>query len=303
MIRTKRLTPALLNAWLVDQSVPNSHPTYRLRVRKEDRGAFAAIKEEAIAYFDEAFDDARGRLRQGFEDDLSPFNDPNTDPAANYPALLHTGTLQGYLGESLAVLAVEHWGAVGHEDWCVPAVLFRFHYQEFQHLDTINARLLAGEIFQPDAVAERRPGRTGDDALAFRIDPTGIITDVLTLEAKCLARNYPSKIKEAHEKLASAGTRPPGVMELVHILDEYETPAAHLWQRALLDLWKDGYKSAHRYDAVSYACGRVPAQPGRIAWMPSGQPHPAYTVRRRLDGIEFQFADLASVISSVYRVK
>lgn len=38
------------------------------------------------------------------------FSDPAPKPATNYPALLHRVTLQDYLGETLAVLAVEHWG-------------------------------------------------------------------------------------------------------------------------------------------------------------------------------------------------
>jgi hypothetical protein len=88
-----------------------------------------------MAYVDEAFEDARRRIRRGFEDDLSPFNNPAADPAENYPALLHRVTLQGYLGETLAILTVEHWGAHGHTDWVVPAFLFRFHDQEFQHLE------------------------------------------------------------------------------------------------------------------------------------------------------------------------
>jgi hypothetical protein len=133
--------------------------------------------------------DTRQRIRRGFEDDLSPFNDPAADPAANYPALLHRVTLQGYLGETLAILAVEHWGAHGHTDWVVPAFLFRFHDQEFQHLEAINERLLTGEAYDPDRIAERRPGRTGDDGLAFRMNADNIISDVLTLEAKCLAKN------------------------------------------------------------------------------------------------------------------
>jgi hypothetical protein len=53
--------------------------------------------------------------------------------------------LQGYAGETLAVLAVEHWGAHGHMDWIVPAFLFRLHDQEFQHPEAINERLPAGE--------------------------------------------------------------------------------------------------------------------------------------------------------------
>jgi hypothetical protein len=203
MIRFRRLTPALLDAWLVQHALPNPHARYRLRVWRESRSELTALRAELIAYFDEAFDDARRRIRAGFADDLSPFNDPARDPAANYPALLHRVTLQGYLGETLAGLAVEHWGAHGHIDWVVPAFLFRLHDQEFQHLESINERLLAGETYDPDNIAEQRPGRTGDDALAFRIDDQGVITDVLTLEAKCLAQNRSEKIKEAHAKLAA----------------------------------------------------------------------------------------------------
>ena len=163
MIRFRRLTPALLNAWLVNQQLASTHARYRLRVWRENRVALAAIRAEMLAYLDEAFEDARLRIRRGFEDDLSPFSDPAHDPAANYPALLHRVTLQGYLGETLAVIAVEHWGAHGHTDWIVPAFLFRLHDQEFQHLEAINERLRAGEPYDPDQAAQQRPGRTGDD--------------------------------------------------------------------------------------------------------------------------------------------
>ena len=106
MIRFRRLTVGLLDAWLVDQRLANGHPRYRLRVWRENRDALAAIRGELISYIDEAFDDARRRIRRGFEDDLSPFNDKASDPAANYPAILHRVTLQGYFGETLGVIAV-----------------------------------------------------------------------------------------------------------------------------------------------------------------------------------------------------
>jgi hypothetical protein len=238
-----------------------------------------------MAYVDEAFEDARRRIRRGFEDDLSPFNNPAADPAENYPALLHRVTLQGYLGETLAILTVEHWGAHGHTDWVVPAFLFRFHDQEFQHLEAINERLLTGEAYDPDRIAERRPGRTGDDGLAFRMNADNIITDVLTLEAKCLAQNSNAKIQEAHEKLAAGGLRPSGVRELINLLEEYDTTDALAWQEALLKLWRNGYRRAVRHDAVGYACGRIPGRAGRVAWMPGDAPHPAYTASRKLEGI------------------
>jgi hypothetical protein len=301
MIRFIRLTPHLLAAWLEHQPVANAHPRYRLRVWRENRAALEAIRTELIAYVDEALADARRRIRRGFEDDLSPFNDPVVDPAANYPALLHRITLHGYLGETLAVLAVEHWGAHDHTDWVVPAFLFRLHDQEFQHLEAINERLLAGQAYDPDRVAERRPGRTGDDGLAFRINGENTITDVLTLESKCLAQNNNAKIEEAHEKLAAGGLRPSGVRELINLLEEYDTPEAQAWQEALLKLWRGGYGVAMRYDGVGYACGRVPAQAGRVAWMPVHAPHPAYTAPRRLEGMEFQFEDLTTVVDTLYR--
>ncbi|MGO9237904.1 MAG: hypothetical protein ACLP4V_28875 [Methylocella sp.] len=302
MIRFLRLTPALLAGWLVDQGLPNVRGRYRLRVWRENRVGLAALQAELIAYFDEAFDDARRRIRAGFEDDLSPFNDPAHDPAANYPAPLHHVTLRGYLGETLAVLAVEHWGAHGHNDWMVPAFLFRFHDQEFQHLESINERLRAGQLYDPDAVAALRPGRTGDDALAFRINDDAIITDVMTLEAKCLAQNSPDKIREAHEKLAAGGSLPSGVRELINLLKEYNTPEAKIWQQALLQLWRDGYRSVVRSDGVAYTCGRIPSRPeGRVAWLPTGTPHPAYTANRDLEGMEFQFADLSTIVDVLYR--
>lgn len=302
MIRFFRLTPQLLDAWLINQGLPNLHGRYRLRVWREDRDGLAALRAELVAYFDEALDDARRRIRGGFEDDLSPFDDPAHDPAANYPALLHRVTLQGYLGETLGVLAVEHWGAHGQADWAVPAFLFRFHDQEFQHLELINERLLEGQLYDPDVEAEKRPGRTGDDALAFRISEEGVITDILTLEAKCVTQNRPKKIGEAHQKLTAVGQRPSGVRELINLLSNYNTLEAEAWRQALLDLWRTGYQAVRRHDAVSYACGRIPARrAGRIAWMPADAPHPDYTVNRNLEGMEFQFEDLNTIIDVLYR--
>jgi hypothetical protein len=89
MIRLRRLTAGLLDAWLIDQQLANGHPRYRLRLWRDAANALPALREELRAYIDEAFDDARRRLRTGFEDALSPFNDPALDPAANFPAALN----------------------------------------------------------------------------------------------------------------------------------------------------------------------------------------------------------------------
>jgi hypothetical protein len=301
MIRFRRLTPALLNAWLVNQRLVSTHLSYRLRVWRENRAALNAIREEMVAYLEEAFEDARKRIRRGFEDDLSPFSHPATDPAANYPALLHHVTLQGYLGVTLVVLAVEHWGAHGHNDWIVPAFLFRLHDQEFQHLESINERLRAGEIYDPDRIAERRPGRTGDDGLAFRINAQNDVTDVLALEAKCLTTNNNAKIREAHEKLAAGRSLPSGVRELINLLEEYDTEEAKRFQEALLKLWRGGYRTAARHDGVGYTCGRIPVQADRVSWMAADAPHAAYTAARRLEAMEFQFEDLNTIVNTLYR--
>jgi hypothetical protein len=300
MIRVRRLTLQLLEAWLVDQRLPGNHARYRLRLWRDELAALPAVRNEMRAYIDEAFDDARRRLRSGFEDPLSPFNVPQPDPAANYPAALHRVTLQGYFGETLAVLAVEHWGTAGHRDWQVPAFLFRAHEQEFQHLDEINQQLAAGQAHDRDAPNQQRPGRTGDDALAFRRNAQSEITDVLALEAKCLGQNSNTKIDEAHGKLARGLPRPSGVRELVTILNDYDTPEANSWQQSLIEFYQRGYQTATRYDGVAYATGHIPARGGRQAWLPS-QPHASYTAGRHLEGIEFQFAELDRVIDDLYR--
>ena len=300
MIRVRRLTRGLLDAWLVDQHLPDADCRYRLRLWRESPDEFPALRHELRAYIGEALDDARLRLRHGLEDSLSPFTDQPLDPATNYPAVLNRVTLQGYFGETLGVIAVEHWGAAEHEDWLVPALLFRFHYQEFQHLEQINQRIRDGEPHNPDAPEELRPGRTGDDALAFRRNRDGLITDVLTIEAKCLTQNNTGSIRKAHIKLASAGPLPSGIRELIELSSEYDTPEALSWQEVLVKFRADGYRQAGRYDGVAYATAHIPATTGRQAWLPA-EPHEAYTAGRHLDGMEFQFQDIEQLINSLYR--
>jgi hypothetical protein len=124
---------------------------------------------------------------------------------------------------------------------------------------------------------------------------------VLTLEAKCLSDNRPAKIQEAHEKLAAGGSRPSGIRELINILADYDTEQAQRCQQSLLQLWQSGYRTVLRHDGVGYVCGSIPAQPRRVAWLPVNAPHPAYNIFRNLEGMEFQFGDLATVINTLYR--
>jgi hypothetical protein len=302
MIRFRRLTLQPLNAWLVPQPVTGAHRKYQLRVWREVNANFGVLRDELIAYAQEALDDARIRIRKGFEDNLSPFANTVDDPAAHYPSMLNRITLQGYLGETLAGLAIEHFGAFGETDWQVPAFLFRFHDQEFQHLDLINERFLMNEPHDPDTQAEMRPGRTGDDALAFRVDSEGKISHILALEAKCLITSNTEVIGEAHAKLAAGTRRPSGIRELITLLSDYETVEAQEWVRRLLEFYRDGFRTAKRHDGLAYTVGHFPVKSKtRLSWLSADAPHESYNVDRHLDAMEFQISELRHLVETLYR--
>jgi hypothetical protein len=301
MIRFRRINRAELQAWLVEQTRERGNGSYHLRVWREDALRLDAVRAELLAYFQETLDDARRRLRTGFEDELSPFTDPQLDPTANYPAALHRVTLQGYLGETFAALAVEHWDIHGRGDWSVPALLFRFHEVEFQHLERINQRLRDGQLHMPDAEGEQRPGRTGDDAIAFVKDNANNITHVLTLEAKCISRHRVDTLNEAHQKLNEGPSVPDSIRELVELLNQYDTPEAQMWQEALVKYRASGGRNATRYDAVVYVCGQRPSQGGRVSWMSSTAANAAYTLTRALVGLEYHVENLAGLVETIYR--
>jgi hypothetical protein len=254
-----------------------------------------------VAYFQEALDDARRRLRRGFEDTLSPFGDPALDPAANYPQMLNRTTLLGYLGETFAALAAEHSNVHDRNDWRVPALLFRFHDVEFQHLERINQRLRAGEAYDPDAAAQRRPGRTGDDAVAFVKNAANVITHVLTFEAKCLSNHQAQKLTDAHGKLSSGPSVPDSVRELIELLNSYTSVEAQQWQESLIKYRASSGANVVRYDAVVYVCGRRPRVNGRTSWMSPTAVNPAYTLNRELAGLEYHVEDLDGLVDLVYR--
>jgi len=83
MIRFRRLTLGPLNAWLSRQTLPASVGRYELRGWKEVGAHFGLLRDELVAYAQEALDDARLRIRKGFEDSLSPFSGAVDDPAAH----------------------------------------------------------------------------------------------------------------------------------------------------------------------------------------------------------------------------
>lgn len=303
MLRSRRINLTTLKNWLVEQPRRAKNGKYHLRVWREDISRHDVVRRELVVYFQDALEDARARLRRGFEDHLSPFQDAALDPAANYPSVLHQFTLQGYLGETFGALAVEHWDIHGRTDWQVPALLFRFHDVEFQHLERINQQLRAGEPYVPDSTGERRPGRTGDDAIAFVRDTSNSITHVLTIEAKCLANHRADTLNEAHRKLNEGPSVPDSIRELVELLNHYENPEAQKWQEALIKFRASGGRSVQRYDAVVYVCGDRPRQSGRTCWMSTGAVNVHYTVSRELVGLEYQIEDLDRLLETVYRTE
>lgn len=198
---------------------------------------FQDVELDIVEYFSEAHDDARARIRAAFEDDLSSFGGVGEDIANAYPRVAHMNTLMGYFGETLGALIVEHYGAHGFSDWQVPVLLFRFHEVEIEHIDDIIQRQAEGVSVDFDAPQEVRPGRTGDDGLAFRLDENHIITDVLRIEAKCLLNHSAAKIADAHHKLSNAPIRPQGIRQLLEIFREYRhVPGADKWISALMTL-------------------------------------------------------------------
>lgn len=300
MIRSKKINLSQLHAWLQEQQLPAStNAKYLLRLRYADHATFPAIKQGLQSYINEAHEDARERLRSSLADDLSPFRGTPQDPAENYPEALHMITLKGYFGEIMAGLQVEHLGAHGKTGWCIPAYLFRHHDVELQHLEEINQKLKDKENYDPDALANRRPGRTGDDVLAFIMNDNGQISDVLVLEAKCVNPHNAATLGGAHAQVSKTRTPPVDILRLMEILKNHDTKKAKAWQLALTNYYRADHKSAKRYNGVSYICANAPKN--MISWMQHDKPHQQYKATRGLMGIEVHMPEMERVVKALYR--
>src|SRR3546814_4040663 len=98
------------------------------------------------------------------------------------------------------------------------------------------------------------------------------------------------------------GNRPSGVRELINLLTEYHTPEAEAWQQALLQFYRDGFRTAAPHDGLAYAVGNSPKVPAeRIAWFRREDPHPDYTTQRNLEPMEHQFENLDDAVDVLYR--
>lgn len=279
--------------WLTIGVRRSTNGKYEHLLAKENSGTRAAILPRLRLLVAEAHEDARRRLQRLATGSLDPLADTGgRDPAQGYPELLHIQTLKGYFGEILAGVVAENLQPFGMDDWVVPAHLFRYHLVEFQQLAMMD------QTGQPAAL---RPGRTGDDCLAFRCRE-GRIVGTLFCEAKCTADHDPGMIGDAHGKSSLPNLLPVDLLQLIEVLEESPYVAAARWVGALRRLHLEGTSSGgyERLDHVTYVCGRAPVQEGRECWISEEKPHDKYTAGRRLHVAEIQLGDVERLITDVY---
>lgn len=51
---------------------------------------------------------------------------------------------------------------------------------------------------------------------------------------------------------------------------------------------------------ISYICGVSPIRNGLTAWLPTDNPHEAYTAQRKLEAVEIHLPDVVNLIREVY---
>jgi hypothetical protein len=245
---------------------------------------------EPLRHFvEEAHEDARRHLRSFSEISLDPLREASErDWADDYPALLHLGTLKGYLGEVLAGIICEYFAPLGEDNWRVPAYLFRFHNVAIQQMIRIQ---------QTDQEATPIPGRTGNDCLAFLRNEQGQITCILFCEAKCTADHRSGMIRDAHEQLSDETLVPVSMPQVIEVLRARGGPEAERWAEALLEGYL-GSSECERFDLVAYVCGQPPVM--RSSWIPADEPHSGYSGGRPLEAVEIHVDDVESLIEEVY---
>ncbi|MFN7285829.1 MAG: DEAD/DEAH box helicase [Dolichospermum sp.] len=281
-----------ISNWLSNSVTESQDKRYTHRLLKEDKSQRDVILDELISIVQKAHEDARFRLRKLAGNSLSPFSDfPETDPCKGYPESLNIITLQGYFGEIFAGIIAENFEHFGYDDWEIPVFLFRFHLTEFQHLEELN---------QTGEIAKQRPGRTGDDCLAFRRNNEGLIIASLVCEAKCTTNHYQKTISEAHEKARTANVKPVDILQLIDILLDYnDDNFSSEWVDSLRLLQsKDDTKNYERCDLVSYICGKHPVR--SATWISADIPNEEYTANRKLEAVEIHLHDIENLINTVY---
>ncbi len=286
-----------ISTWLTIELQRSNDGKYEHVLGREDSDERTDIIPVLREVISSAHEDARSRLRALAGPSLDPLGTTDArDPADGYPKTLHMQTRKGYFGEVMAGLVAENLGAFGHDDWEVPAYLFRFHLVEFQQLDYMD---------QTGEEAELRPGRTGDDCLAFRRDAEGDIVAALVCEAKCTKGHKSALIDDAHEKSSLPNLLPVDLLRLIEILSDAKGKVAKRWVRALRKLYHRGPNPGtgyERLDQVTYVCGDRPKTKGQARWIPANKPHAKYTAGRRLQVAEIQLNDVEELIEEAYDI-
>jgi hypothetical protein len=271
-----------IKTWLTIDLTAAPNGRYEHALVTELDGTRSKMLHRLRVLVSEAHEDARRRLRRLAYGSLDPLGEYNKgDPADGYPEGLHPLTLKGYFGEILAGVLASNTPCFGNADWEVPTHLFRFHLVEFQHL------ALMKQTGQDPGI---RPGRTGDDCLAFRLKDDRIVA-ALFCEAKCTKNHDTKLIRDAHEKSSLPNLVPVDLLQLVEVLEDSPDPAAAQWVRLLRRLFLEGAGAQYeRIDQITHVCGQRPKR--EPCWIGNDKPHEAYAGGRRLHVAEVHLEDV-----------
>jgi hypothetical protein len=294
--KTAHLTK--ISDWLKNSISESLDKKYRYRLLEENVDHRDEMIKELQVLVQEAHEDFRQHIRNLLGHSLDPL-DPLGQPCItyaldDYPRCWPLKTLKGYFGEIFAGVVAEHLNPFD-QDWEIPAFPFRLHMSEFHQLEMWR---------QTGEEPRTRPGRFGDDLIAFQRNDTGKIIRSLTCEAKCTYRHNKSLIEDAHAKASSKNPVPLDYLKLVEILRDYQEQdsRAHEWIEALRQLQfitKDSL-DCERYDLVSYICGLPPAL-ANTETIPQKQPHEMYTGGRWLEAVETRLYDVEGLVEAVYQ--
>ncbi|MBN3892148.1 MAG: DEAD/DEAH box helicase [Nostoc sp. JL31] len=280
-----------ISNWLSNSVSESEDKRYTHRLLKEDKNQRDIILNELILIVQKAHEDARYRLRKLAGNSLFPFGDfSESDPSYGYPERLNIISRQSYFGDIFSGIIAENFAHFGQDDWEVPAFLFRFHLVEFQHLEFLN---------QTEEIAKKRPGRTGDDCLAFLRNSEGVIIASLFCEAKCTTNHYTIMIAEAHKKVSEPHIKPVDIPQIIEIFGDYNDLYSSEWVDSLRVLWLEKVDiNYERYDLISYICGKHPVE--NPTWISPEKPHEQYTAGRRLEAVEIHLHEVENLVTTVY---
>ncbi|MCY6494534.1 hypothetical protein [Leptolyngbya sp. GGD] len=281
-----------LSNWLIPVVTESTDKKYRhCRLEEQLDHRSASIQELQILVH-EAHEDFRRHFRKLLGESLDPLGGADSEyPLEDYPRIFPLQQLKGYFGEIFAGVIAENLDPLGHQ-WEVPIFAFRHHHSAFHQFEMYR---------QNGEPPKTRPGRFGDDMLAFERDSEGNIIRALVCEAKCTSKHNTEMIKDAHEKASEGNFVPVDYLKLVELLKDYPTdPNAVAWIHALqrLQFVRRNTINYERCDLVSYICGLPPARAELIS---RSKPHIKYTANRRLEAVEVLLHDVEGLVEAVYQ--